>query len=529
MDIQKAFKFKDFIDWFKLDWRQESWTCVYISESEEMVNFDLQAILVPKNQKTNFLKQTQWGPNITDFSPRFVHYSDKPSEYFRWGVDSGYEPIVFQQQFFSEEKKKVLIVEEFILFYNLQFDPHSNVYHLFESDGNKVVVIEYFLSEIRIKTKFLREFLYAKNLLLGVQVVSFRFTKHSLDYFDVSEGIEISKFNDEFCYSVDFQDQAQFISNHLKNNSRFVGKKILPGFESIEMDTIYDEYLKKAYCDFIISENIDTGEPIYHTCNPVELEIIHEVTPVFFRREVLSKYFGNPDKYSVEDNYLKNKVGWRLKIDNNNPNYVVVFLNDIGGLPHNEQLHFKQYNVPPDGKISKTTFSREFLGQFTEPEMSDLIFKTKYIELNKKWEDKFGFRLFKELSFDDKHNFNTIHIPVTEDIAEFDQLVLSLSKVLIDSINMKAIGKHLTPIEKEREINKLERYLYDTFQIKEGVDIGFLRKLNNLRSSGSAHSKGKRYKKALTDFGIEELSKYDGFKKILDEGIKMLNELLRLC
>ncbi len=70
---------------------------------------------------------------------------------------------------------------------------------------------------------------------------------------------------------------------------------------------------------------------------------------------------------------------WGIRIDNNNPDYVCVFLGDLGrDLPEKDQIYWKSYNIPPEGEISETYFRRSFLGQFADPSSEDLIFKHKF-------------------------------------------------------------------------------------------------------------------------------------------------------
>ena len=65
---------------------------------------------------------------------------------------------------------------------------------------------------------------------------------------------------------------------------------------------------KETYHDFIIGEDAD-GEPVKHTCDPEQLanyfgknpDAPHYLTPVYFRREVLKRYYEHPSKYSMRD------------------------------------------------------------------------------------------------------------------------------------------------------------------------------------------------------------------------------------
>jgi hypothetical protein len=53
---------------------------------------------------------------------------------------------------------------------------------------------------------------------------------------------------------------------------------------------------------------------------------------------VLTKYYAHPERYSVEDGFLRCQGLWGLKLDNNHHEYIIVFLGDLGrDLPSDEQ------------------------------------------------------------------------------------------------------------------------------------------------------------------------------------------------
>jgi len=54
------------------------------------------------------------------------------------------------------------------------------------------------------------------------------------------------------------------------------------------------------------------------------------LTPVFFKKAVLDKYYQQPDKYSVEDGYLRCCGLWGVTMDNHHADKVVIWLGDLG-------------------------------------------------------------------------------------------------------------------------------------------------------------------------------------------------------
>ena len=128
-------------------------------------------------------------------------------------------------------------------------------------------------------------------------------------------------------------------------------------------------FLALAVPTFIIGEDQD-GSSLEYSCDPDELanyfganpNAPHYVTPVFFRRDVLQKYYEDTDKYAVEDGYLRCGGLWGVRIDNDQPDYVMVFLGDLRrDLPAAERDYWRSFNIAPVGPMSETAFRRSFL------------------------------------------------------------------------------------------------------------------------------------------------------------------------
>lgn len=245
------------------------------------------------------------------------------------------------------------------------------------------------------------------------------------------------------------------------------------------------------------------------------------LTPIFFKKEVLDKYYIKPSKYSISDGYLSCGSKWGINIDNNAENCIMVYLGDLGRMPYEEQQHWKLHNIT-DGNISQTSFKRDFRAEFCSPTEPSLFFKEKLSSFSKKWKDKFGWDLFKPLNKEDEHHIKTLKIPDTEQ-KEFDEVVLSLNKIIIDSLNISEMKRSLTFEKEDKSIYILEKYLKQKHKFSSSQMIDFLKNLQNLRSKGSAHRKGSSYKKAYEKFAKENLSKT--FENILIQSITVLNTI----
>jgi len=230
------------------------------------------------------------------------------------------------------------------------------------------------------------------------------------------------------------------------------------------------------------------------------------LTSVFFEKEVLDRYYSDTEKYSISSGHVSRGSIWNIGIDNNLQENVCVFLGDLGRLPTKEQKHWKLYNIPK-GKFSESFYRRNIMAEFCSPDCPVGYFKEKMQEFNSNWKEKFGWYLFKPLNEGDEHHWKALRIPRKENQKEFDDNVLSLTKILIYSLNQVEMKAEVGHIDKEREILLLERYLREKHNIASSQMITYLKDLHNLRSIGSAHRKGSDFKKTFKKYDKGDFSK----------------------
>lgn len=83
--------------------------------------------------------------------------------------------------------------------------------------------------------------------------------------------------------------------------------------------------------------------------------------PIAFKKELLQKYYNQPEKYQVQDGVLICGDLWLLKIDNHHEDHITAYLGDLGEeLPESEQVHWKEYNIIVDHPLSSTEIKRDF-------------------------------------------------------------------------------------------------------------------------------------------------------------------------
>ena len=133
------------------------------------------------------------------------------------------------------------------------------------------------------------------------------------------------------------------------------------------------------------------------------------------------------------------------------------------------------------------------------------------------------------LTREDEHHFVSLRVPSTNEQKDFDELVQSLTKILIDSLNEKALNVLIPPGQlpgMKGSIARLESVLR-AFGVSDfEPHIDFLRKLQNLRSSGAAHRKGGNYRKIADEFQVDSQNLPTVFAGILVKALDVLNFLI---
>ena len=520
--------FADFLAKFEQFGKGE-WITAYSGRGDDIDGPVFYSALIAEDQVTQSLEDPSWdlliGDGLPGFSSRFEN-GKEISSYFRY--DDGIEPLVIRRNFHGLRPSYWEISEEFRFYWNLCEDHRNNKFLLITDNGDEEEAILVSPNEIKIKSRLIREFLAAKQMRLALFFDFNRFSDKTIEELGGTK-IHDRRKGDDFVYSIGLQPWIGTSRENQKSHGFLMGKKLISGLKDFRPG--FSSRHEKKFVDFIIGTD-DEGKETIHTCDEEKLANFfgknpgapQYITPVFFKKNVLTKYYSQPGKYSVEDGYVRCGGLWGLRMDNNHPDSVMVFLGDLGHLAYEEQLHWRSFNVR-SGKMSRTAFERSIEGKFTDPDSPDLFFKQRLDTFQVNWEKKFGWKLFKPMSEGDEYHLRTLRIPMTNEQREFDEQVLTLAKLFIDSLNEKELEKGLS-ITKEnpKGLDKLEAFLLDK-GLQYPKMIEFLRKLQALRSTTAAHRKGEQYEKLKKYFSIGDKDLSAVFEDILVKCIWTLNTL----
>ncbi|MBT8561302.1 hypothetical protein G6717_01750 [Polynucleobacter paneuropaeus] len=491
---------------------KEAWTTIYSKIRSEEINTTEFSAFATTLGREKRLVDSSWDIQIGEGAPGFLqsHKDGKiVTEYLHSAHPiNGIEPIIIIQDHYGIKPNMTpQLAEDFRLFHNLWIDSITKNAIKVNNDGTEEIAAEISENFVRIRTKYLRQYQAARQLDLMLYI-------DSIENLKIPEGVK--NFEEISEKEITELSCLSFNIGNLTNEryfSRLLAKSILPP-PLIEHSGVWPYQGKdEQYVEFIIGED-ENGKSIKHTCNPQLLsnyfganpgrpQFLH---PVFFKREVLLRYYEHSEKYTVSDGYLRCGSLWGLRLDNDHPDHVMVFLGDLGEtLPESERDIWRGFNVPPTGSMSETVFRRSFLGQPTNPKSPDLVFKTTYLDFCNKWKENKNWQFFKQLHQADEHVLLRLRIPLNDSQSEFEDQIMNLTKLLIDSLNEEQLSKELVDkAENEKGIAKLGRWLMQNKFPETEKYITYLKRLQRLRSNITAHRKGSSYQKFLETERVNE-------------------------
>jgi hypothetical protein len=511
---------------------------VYQTREEGRSGHSIYCALIPNAEVESSLGDPSWDLQHGGGMPGANGYRGKDGkgkvDYLRYG-ELRCEPLVIDREFHGVRPNYVEITEEFRHFHRLYHDRKTDQFIKITADGNEHVVATIEPGLVRIRLKEIRQFLAIKEMHLAI-------------LFDCQERSSASRADlglkengaDErdrlCCWGLNYGDIGGLGST--RAFSRLLGKRLIPPLpkEKSGFWGFADDEPEK-HVEFIIGVN-EHGEEVLHTCDPDAVGNYfganpgapHYLTPVHFKKQVLDKYYLQASRYRVSDATLWCGTLWRMDLDNHHDDKVCAWLGDLGrDLPYEEQLHWRSHNIAPVGSMSETFVNRQLNCVATDSDRPEHVFHQRYHDLAEACTEKLGWRMLLPLASEDEHHFQCLRVPSTDEQKDFDDLVLSLTKLLVDSLNEKELNR-LRPTEQAEDvkgsISRLEAACKARGVPHFEPHIEFLRKLQNLRSAGSAHRKGSNYQKIAEEFKVDSQSLRTVFGGIMRKALEALDFLI---
>jgi hypothetical protein len=495
------------------------WITLYRCKGEEAY---FSALIAPE-RVSRTLESMDWDLHWDNMRPHLVRYGQGEGAkicYERFEED-GVEPVVIVRE--GNGGSFVELAEDLRLFLDLY--PHDDGALVQVSDSGTIDIVAMVApEEVRILKRPLLRYLQARQMYLAVffdHIVTLVDTKSN----PLPEGerhVDMRKADRFWCFGS--------TDEHGDPISRLSGKRLLaPPPRSLRLESEEERYMT-----FIIGEDA-MGGAVEYSANPAALgdffgknpDAPNYLTPVYFRRDVLDRYFHNPSRFEVSDGVVRCGSNWLLRVDDDHREYVIVFLGDLGrDLPYTEQLHWRAHNIRPGGALSKTARTRSFDARFADGEQPEHRFKAAYNRFTKGWVAAYGWPLFRPLVPGDIHLLTKLHVPTSNNPAELDAQLLGLAKILVDSLNDEALDAAMAaPSTEERSLAKLERYLTLKAYPHAARDVATLRAIQSLRSAGAAHTRGSNYEKALRRLKLEGCTAPAIITELLERTIQLFDSL----
>lgn len=324
-------------------------------------------------------------------------------------------------------------------------------------------------------------------------------------------------------------DNSQERSNFSNSNFIFGTLSVTPGtgsfsrgFQFIDIKVPKEQIVNtvwgrpksedvKEYCSYIAQDwkNKVVSEI---SCNPsclanyfTESNLPFEITPAFFKPEVLSKYKSDRAKYKLDIRSVGCRGSWHLKtFDINSAGQVHTYLIYLSHLPYEEQLHWKQFNENPKAPLSDRAIKTDFEGQFYEEYDPLPSLKRKLDQLHAEGVNWWKLR--------DQDAPDKVHYPYTDSRDEWAEEILNLDQLLVEGLEEKWLRKKAKELKFDPDARLRTLKLVETILVAVNFEEDHAREImspfhtvHNLRSILKGHTSGSEAettrKDALTEYG----------------------------
>lgn len=251
-----------------------------------------------------------------------------------------------------------------------------------------------------------------------------------------------------------------------------------------------------------------------------------EISPAFFRAEVLHRFKADPEKYSLEERSISCRNAWYLKTyDINEAGQVHTYVGYLTDLPYEEQLYWQAFNEWPRGPISRRAFQTDIIGDWhLEHEPLGALKHTisKLDALSPAWWKKRGDELAE-----------AVHYPATDSVKEWADEILSLDQFLVEGFLLKPLralaeegGRTVEsswgPLRVLQEVLSAKGHSDDSAKAL----VVPMQRLHALRTEVKGHATIEKKRaaevKARTDFG----SLREHFRRLISDCESALNSVL---
>ena len=360
--------------------------------------------------------------------------------------------------------------------------------------------------ELYVKTRYLKDFITLSNYLV------MRYHSHQR-WINCDQEKEEYEWKKENAYYKIFYGKDPLViafsslAYNKNNHSLLRGIDIIPPYNK-PYQGLLD--LENKYESFVVGIN-EHGEDIEISCNQTRGQPSLFLTHIYFKKELLLEYYRRPEKYTInEGEYISCNSRWGIPYCEIN-GLIQVYLGDLGGIPYKEQKLWKRYEFVMYKQIMTVDrYERDKLAKFASPNHPVYQLKTIYREINEFFFNKYSQKLFFAKNELDAYNIKKIHLLITDQTSEYDEILNSISKSFIEQINVNLIKnivpRDYHPKEKKRTLKWLES-LGTFWKIENWSNrMSVLYALWDIRSYCIEHGRGENCLKLLKRHKLDKMS-----------------------
>lgn len=225
-----------------------------------------------------------------------------------------------------------------------------------------------------------------------------------------------------------------------------------------------------------------------------ENDLPFELSPAFFRPEVLSKYKTDREKYTVGERDINCRAAWTLRgYDVNDAGQVFAYIVYLRSLPYAELLHWKSFNEPPKDGISERAYINDFRGEFVTFQHP----RSETLSILQRWRS----RSVEWWTLRDEELLDRANPPISSSKDEWADAIMDLSKLVVEGFETKPIRAALDgrgvnyDVEKDKTIVLLEKLIASKNPVGGPVTLNGLRAVQSIRSKVRGHAGSSEGKK----------------------------------
>ena len=356
---------------------------------------------------------------------------------------AGGEKLIFFRPFegVKNYEPQIEINQKLVHALDLHYVDERNAYCRLDERGDIEKVITLYRDttgdpwqDVRAATLRPRELAAYMALTATSLVTFFDFTRYSPGEFDGwPEGSAESRARDIFYRHGTFARYASYQKGHI-----IFRPKCTPA-DLVEEWKAEEDKSNRKYATFWIVDYKNNGKVIKTSCSPNHIvnyfsksNLPWEISPAFFRPEVLQKYKNDQEKYTISYGSIECRGAWYLRsYDINKAGQVHAYIGDLADLPYDEQLYWKSFNERPKADISERAIQTDILGQFptTVDHLENL--KNIVVELDKRppaWWKRRGGDLM-----------NAVQVPVNDSASEWGSEILALDQLVVEGFQLQPL------------------------------------------------------------------------------------------